>query len=151
MTYSCQCPCGTSRFEINGEPIARFFCHCTICQAQYQAPYVDINLYKLNEVEIPHGLSLDFKQLKRFMAVDRGFCPSCQKPVMAKVGEGGKGFGFVAVRNYSDPSNLPPPEMHVYYGTRVADVDDDLPKYANFLTSNYALIKRMTRASGNKA
>jgi len=52
MTYACQCPCGTTKFEIHGEPITRFYCHCTICQQQYQAPYVDVTLYKLDEVEL---------------------------------------------------------------------------------------------------
>ena len=143
MSYACQCPCGASRFEIHGEPITRFYCHCSICQTQYQAPYVDVTLYKLDEVALPEDLELDFKQLKRFMAVDRGFCPSCEKPVMAKVGEGDKAFAFVSTRNYVSTDELPEPEMHVYYGTRVADVDDDLPKYGNFLTSNWAFIKRM--------
>ena len=142
MPYACQCPCGESRFEIRGEPITRFYCHCTICQSQYKSPYVDVTLYKLDEVEVPEGL--DFKQLKRFMAVDRGFCPSCEKPVMAKMGEGDKAYAFVSTRNYVSSDALPPPEMHVYYGTRVADIDDELPKYSNFFTSNWAFIKRMS-------
>ena len=146
MTYACQCPCGTTKFEIHGEPITRFYCHCTICQQQYQAPYVDVTLYKLDEVTLPEDHGLNFKHLKRFMPVDRGFCPSCEKPVMAKVGEGEKAYAFVSVRNYVDASALPEPEMHVYYGTRVADVDDPLPKYGNFFTSNWAFIKRMTGA-----
>ncbi len=144
MTYACQCPCATTRFQIHGEPITRFYCHCTICQAQYQAPFVDVTLYKLHEVELPENHGLRFAKLKRFLAVDRGFCPSCNKPVMAKVGEGDKAYAFVSVRNYLDPAELPAPEMHVYYGTRVADVDDDLPKYGNFFTSNWAFIRRMS-------
>ncbi len=42
MRYSCQCPCGTTKYEVEGEPITRFYCHCTICQQQYDASFVDI-------------------------------------------------------------------------------------------------------------
>ena len=143
MTYACQCPCATTRFKIHGEPITRFYCHCTICQTQYQSPFVDVTLYKLNEVELPEDHGINFAKLKRYFAVERGFCPNCRKPVMAKVGEGEKAYAFVSVRNYCDPAELPEPEMHVYYGTRVADVHDDLPKYGNFFTSMWAFIRRM--------
>jgi hypothetical protein len=144
MAYSCKCPCGSTAFEVHGEPITRFYCHCTICQKQYDAPYVDVTLFKLNEVVLPEDHRIQFHRFKRFGAVDRGRCPECDKPILSKLGEGEKGFAFVAARNYVDANALPPAEMHVFYGTRVADVDDDLPKYNNAITSRVAFIRRMT-------
>ena len=46
MEHRCQCPCGTNQFSAQGEPIVRFFCHCTICQDKYQAPFADVTLFK---------------------------------------------------------------------------------------------------------
>ena len=149
MTYACQCPCGSTRFDIRGEPMLRFYCHCTICQQQYDAPYVDVTLYRANEVVRPPGQEIVFARYKRFGAVDRGRCPDCAKPILSTMGEGEKGYAFVAARNYLDADALPPAQMHVFYGTRVADVADDLPKYGNALTSRYAFIKRMM--AGDKA
>ena len=149
MSHSCQCPCGHSKLEIHGEPIVRFICHCTICQRLYKAPYVDANLYKLDQIELPEDSDISYGKYKRVAAIDRGLCPECNHPVMAKVGEGEKAYGFVATKNHLDADTLPPAEMHVYYGTRVEDVDDDLPKFGNFITSNWAFIKRMMGA--NKA
>lgn len=145
MSYSCQCPCGTTKYRINGEPIVRFFCHCTICQKQYQAPYVDVSLFRLSDVDLPDDFEINYHRLKRFGAVDRGRCPSCDKPILSKMGKGDNAFAFLAARNCVNAEDLPPPEIHVFYGTRTADVEDDLPKYNNAVTSRYAFIKRMMK------
>ena len=85
MTYSCQCPCGSNQFQIDGEPITRFYCHCTICQDKYQAPFVNAVLFRLEDVEVSKGDAIAFGRYKRFGAIDRGICDNCNKPVMAKV------------------------------------------------------------------
>ncbi len=149
MTYTCQCPCGPTRYEVKGEPITRFYCHCTICQKAYGSPFVDVSLFKLEDVELPRDNGIGYRQLKRVGAVDRGFCPSCEKPILSKMGEGEKAFAFVEARNCVNSDELPPVEMHVFYGTRVADAQDDLPKYRNGLTSRWAFIKRMMGGGKN--
>ena len=146
-TYSCQCPCGTTSYKVHGDPITRFYCHCTICQQQYQSPYVDVSLFKLDQVELPEDEDIQYAQFKRFAAVDRGRCPSCDKPILSKMGEGDKAFAFVEIRNNRSADELPPADMHVFYGTRVEDVKDDLPKYKNGLTSRFAFIKYMAAAN----
>lgn len=146
MTYTCECPCGTTRYKINGEPILRFYCHCTICQEQYQSPYVDVSLFKLSDVELPDEADISYHQFKRFGAVDRGRCPSCDKPILSKMGEGEKAYAFMAARNCQNAEDLPAAEMHVFYGTRAADVEDELPKYKNGISSRYAFIRRMMAA-----
>ena len=148
MSYDCQCPCGTTRYTVHGEPITRFYCHCTICQEQYGTPFVDVSLFKLEDVELPPDNGITYRQLKRIGAVDRGRCASCDKPILSKMGEGKKSYAFVEARNCVNRDQLPAPEMHVFYGTRVADADDDLPKYSNGLTSRFAFIKRMMGLGG---
>ena len=146
MTYSCQCPCGENKFEIHGQPIMRFYCHCTICQDKYDAPFVNAALFSLEDVEISKGDAITYGKYKRFAAIDRGICDSCNKPVMAKVGEGKKGLAFVASQNFNNPEDLPPVSMHVFYGTRVEDSADDLPKYKNWVTSQFAFLKPLKKA-----
>lgn len=145
MSYSCQCPCGTTRYQIHGEPILRFYCHCTICQQQYASPYVDVSLFKLDDVHLPEDQNITYGRFKRFGAVDRGRCPSCDKPILSKMGKGDNAFAFLAARNCANADDLPPADMHIFYGTRTADVDDALPKYNNFFSSRYAFIKRMIK------
>ena len=146
MTYSCQCPCGSNQFEIKGEPITRFYCHCIICQDKYEAPYVNAVLFKLDDVEFSKDDATTFGKYKRVAAIDRGICDNCNKPVMAKVGEGEKGLAFVATQNVKNPEGLPPSAMHVFYGTRVEDSADDLPKYKNWVTSQFVFLKILKKA-----
>ena len=42
---------------------------------------------------------------------------------------------------------LPPSALHVFYGTRKADIDDELPKYNSWLSSQWAFLK-LLRAAG---
>jgi len=103
MEHACQCPCGTNQFSAQGEPIVRFFCHCTICQDKYQAPFADVTLFKLPAVTLPEQATT-YGKYKRFVAIDRGICDACHKPVMAKMGEGDKGYAFISTQNFVDPS-----------------------------------------------
>ena len=42
MNQDCACLCGGSRFTVAGNPIGRFFRHCTICQTAYGKPFADV-------------------------------------------------------------------------------------------------------------
>ena len=146
--YRCHCPCETNQFEVSGPPVTRFFCHCTICQEKYQAPYADVVLFPLAGLTLPENHSISFGQYKRFGAIDRGMCTDCHRPVMAKAGEGSKGLAFISAHNVANAASLPAPSMHVFYGTRVADVADSLPKYRHYLSSQFAFLKLLlTRGS----
>jgi hypothetical protein len=68
-------------------------------------------------------------------------CTACHQPVMAKAGEGSKGLAFIAAHNVANAASLPAPSMHVFYGTRVADVADSLPKYRHYVSSQFAFLK----------
>ena len=144
--HSCQCPCGTNKFSAVGEPIVRFFCHCTICQDKYQAPFADVTLFKLPAVRLPEQATT-YGKYKRFAAIDRGICDACHKPVMAKMGAGDKGYAFISTQNFDNPDALPRSTLHVFYGTRQADIDDELPKYHSWLSSQWAFLK-LLRAAG---
>jgi len=145
--YHCHCPCKTNQFAITGAPMTRFFCHCTICQEKYQAPYADVVLFPLGGLTLPESHSISFGQYKRFGAIDRGVCTQCHQPAMAKAGEGAKGLAFIAAHNIANPELLPAASMHVFYGTRVADVEDSLPKYRHYLSSQFAFLKLLLTRS----
>jgi hypothetical protein len=105
-------------------------------------------LFPLAGLTLPEDHSISFGQYKRFGAIDRGICTDCHQPVMAKAGEGNKGLAFIAAHNVANAASLPAPSMHVFYGTRVADVADSLPKYRHYLSSQFAFLKLLlTRRS----
>jgi hypothetical protein len=41
-------------------------------------------------------------------------------------------LAFVPAARYPEEVQLPEPAMHVYYESRIADVDDELPKYSRW-------------------
>lgn len=146
MEQACQCPCGINQFSVSGEPIVRFFCHCTICQKKYDAPFADVVLFKLSDVTMPDR-AVSYGRYKRFVAIDRGICDHCHKPVMAKMGKDDKGYAFITAQNFTEPEALPKSAMHVFYGTRKTDMQDALPKYSNWFSSQMAFLKLLKAAS----
>ena len=146
MERACQCPCGVNQFSVSGEPIVRFFCHCSICQKKYDAPFADVVLFKLSDVTMPDQ-AVSYGKYKRFVAIDRGICDHCHKPVMAKMGKDDKGYAFITAQNFTDPEALQKSAMHVFYGTRKTDMQDALPKYSNWFSSQMAFLKLLKAAS----
>ena len=102
IQHNCQCPCGTNQFSAKGEPIVRFFCHCSICQDKYNAPFADVALFKLSSVVLP-AQAVTYGQYKRFVAIDRGICDDCHKPVMAKMGAGEKRLCIYCSTEFRQP------------------------------------------------
>ena len=105
-----------------------------------------MTLFKLPAVRLPEQATT-YAKYKRFAAIDRGICDACHKPVMAKMGAGDKGYAFISTQNFVDPNALPPSAMHVFYGTRTADIDDDLPKHSSWLSSQWAFLKLLRAAA----
>lgn len=96
----------------------------------------DIDLPKLNGIQ--------FKRHKAPPAVDRGKCPSCRKPVIGWFRMiPGLPLAMFPIDVISDHSLLPAPLGHIFYKSRVQDVDDDLPKYDGFLSSEWQVFKQV--------
>ncbi len=130
FTGDAQCPCGTSKFRLSKIPTRRFLCHCTICQQVYGKPYSDVTVLSAARVAVDTPHTIEFAKYKEGPALDRGICKECRSPVV--------GFlpimpfvrlAFVPYTNILDKDALPDPAMHIYYGTRVADVEDGVPKF----------------------
>jgi hypothetical protein len=141
---NCHCSCGTTRFKVSGEPLLRAFCHCTICQAFNQAPYADITLFHTKDVLAPPEESVEFKAYRFPPILQRGRCVSCGRPAIEYL----KIFpmpriALVPSANIDDKELVPEPSIHIFYGTRVADIQDELPKYSGYLKSQFAIGHRV--------
>lgn len=141
---NCHCHCGETRFNVMGEPLLRAFCHCTICQAFYQGPFSDFTLFRRKDVALPQDSSVEFNKIWIPPFIRRGKCLNCGKPVLGYL----EMFpmpklAIVASANIHDKAFLPEPTLHIFYDTRVADVDDELPKYSGYLKSQFAIGHRV--------
>ncbi len=139
METRCTCSCGKVQFAVHGRPLLRGFCHCTICQEFNQAPFADFTLFRAKDVDIPAAKLVDFRAYRPPPAAQRGKCRSCGSPVLEIV----QIFPLpkliiVPSKNILDSIVLPKPSLHVFYHRRVADVDDDLPKFNGYWKSQLA-------------
>ena len=143
MTTTSHCRCGKSGVEISGEPLLRFICHCTLCQAFNKAPVADVVLYRSKDVALTPGTDLQYQQMRKPPAVDRGTCKACGQPVAE----------FMHLPLISDiafvpaelipPDNLPEPAMRLFYDSRLEDVNDGLPRHEGYLASQFAVMRRL--------
>ena len=141
-SQTCSCSCGKSTFAITGHPFARFLCHCTICQSVYRAPFADVTVLWSKNVSLPDTHNVQFKKYRAPPALSRGTCASCGLPVVGFLAVAPLvRLAFIPSRNYPESYALPPPALHSFYHSCVADVGDYLPKYSGYWRSQFAVTK----------
>lgn len=144
---NAHCPCGSVSYEVVGKPLVRVFCHCTICQRLNNAPYADITLFRASDVILPQEKDLEYHAEMFPPILQRGKCLTCNGiavetinlfpvPKMIVVPSG----------NLDDQSMVPNASLHIFYDTRVKDIDDDLPKYSGYLKSQLAFSRKLLGA-----
>ncbi|WP_435949294.1 GFA family protein [Psychrobacter sp. DM8] len=137
------CSCYSNTYTINYAPIGRFICHCTICQEYTGKAYNDVTvLFKsdLSELDIN---KTRFRRWKLPPNINRGLCKRCHKPSVEKAMGGA--LMLVPTDNYPNVDALPDPTMHLFYDSRVEDIEDDLPKYKGFAQSQTMIVKALAQ------
>lgn len=133
---SGQCQCGHARFSISGRPLVRGFCHCLICQAFNQAAFADITVFYARDVHLHDESTVAFRAHQQPPMLKRGCCTQCGKPAIERLNIPlMPALVVIPTANLSDPSLAPQSALHIFYNRRQADVDDGLPKYCGYLSS----------------
>lgn len=141
---NARCECGQVDYGVQAQPLIRAICHCTICQAFNQAPYADICIYKARDVEMPDESLVRYKSWQSPKVVHRGVCVACEKPIVEKLTMPLlPNYVMVPTRTLQNSSLVPDAEMHVFYHSRLADIDDELPKYNGYLRSQTAFLRKL--------
>ena len=144
---SASCQCGHVDFQITGKPLMRAYCHCTICQAENNAAYADVTIFRAKDVIAPPAEKVNFHAAKFPPILQRGKCVQCQQlsieylqlfPVPKTV--------FVPSKLIADQSQLPEPALHIFYDKRVNVINDELPKYSGYLSSQLAISRKLIKA-----
>jgi hypothetical protein len=136
MNQDCACPCGASRFAVHGDPIGRFFCHCTICQKVYGKPFADVTYFHATAVALSGNQPVAFRRHRPPPALRRGICAKCDNPVVSLLGfPRSLALAFVPSQNFPEAAELPPAGAHIFYDRRVSDAVDDVPKFSGYWPS----------------
>ena len=113
-------------------------CHCTTCQRLLGAPFGIQSMHKADAVEC-NAPREELWSLETSKMVTRYRCPDCASPVYASLRNGKL---IVVPRSMlfqndddkkdtaaSDKDDAYKPTHHMYYASRIVDVNDNLPKY----------------------
>ena len=143
----CTCRCGATSFQTAGDPLFRFFCHCSICQQFNDAPFADILVFRAEDVTTPPSQTVVFDTYKPPPNVRRGKCATCGQPAMAVFTAPLLPRLVTVLRPmFRSDEQLPMPVAHVFYDKRVSDADDSCPKYEGYVRSQIAFLKYLWRA-----
>ena len=136
INQDCGCLCGASRFIVAGDPIGRFFCHCTICQKAYAKPFADVTYFWAESVTLPDSRAIEFRRHRAPPAMRRGTCAKCGNPVVNLLGfPRSLALAFVPSQNFSEAAELPAPDAHIFYDRRIGDIADAVPKFSGYWAS----------------
>lgn len=122
-TYQGSCFCGAVQFSVTGEPVAMGYCHCNDCRHWAAAPVSAFCLWPGNAVNITSGA----KQIETYNKTphsSRKWCKTCGGHVFTEHPDNAM-FDVYPVGTPDFPYT---PAVHVFYGERVMDVKDGLPK-----------------------
>lgn len=133
--YRAACFCGTVRYEVNADPVDAKICHCLACQKLHAAPMQWAAIFYKRHVRFTAGLDQ-----MRFFNGEQGrrerilpckvSCGKCGTPI---ADEGRRMWlAFPSLFNFGKRAEVPhsfKPTCHIFYGVRVVDVRDDLPKW----------------------
>lgn len=133
--YRASCHCGAVRYEVRADPVDAKLCHCHDCQRLHGAPMQWAAIFYKRDVRFTSGIERLRYYNSRLRRAERILpckvaCDACGTPV----GDEGRNMwlAFPTLFDFGRPQAVPPgfrPTCHIFYGLRVIDVADELPKW----------------------
>lgn len=134
--YRAACFCGQVRYEVSADPVDAKLCHCRACQKLHGAPMQWAAIFHKHHVRFTAGLDLlrfyhsEQDKNERILPC-KVSCRQCGTPI---ADEGRRMWlAFPPLFDFGSGSEMPEsfkPTCHLFYGQRVIDVCDNLPKWA---------------------
>jgi hypothetical protein len=133
--YRARCHCGAVAFEVRADPVDSKICHCVQCQTLHGAPFQWAVIFHKSDVRFTRGIEdLHFYRAETATS-GHGLpcklsCARCRSPI---ADEGRRMFlAFGPLFDFGFPPRVPAAfsaSCHIFYGSRVIDVDDGKPKF----------------------
>ena len=129
-TFHAQCGCGAIELRMQDEPKVRGICHCEDCRDLLGVPYHSVNAWVKEKVEITKGQEAVQEYQHPRLNMKKFFCNNCGDVIFNSNGMDWRVFSqlFVAKSYGGELPELLKPKMHFFYGRRIVNVDDELPK-----------------------
>ena len=134
--YRASCHCQTVQYEVSADPVDAKICHCGVCQKLHGAPMQWAVIFHKRHVRITQGIehfrfyNSELQQYTRTLPC-KVSCAVCGTLI---ADEGRKMWlAFPSLFDFGLPPQVPEsfkPTCHIFYGARVMDVRDHLPKWS---------------------
>jgi len=129
LSYDLSCDCGNVKLTAQGSPELSLYCHCPSCRDLYSVDIAPLTAWSDDNVTLPDESKLFVHKMRDKEMVRYG-CPDCgmvlfgrHKPGMPVIPHG----VFRKANGGELPAELAP-TLHLFYASRVLDIDDDLTK-----------------------
>ncbi len=129
-TFQIECDCSRVKATLSGVPKVRGYCHCEDCRDLLKIPYHSVTAWEPDQLSIEQGedeliwFQHPTKRMKRV------FCSQCGETMFNTNAMDWRVVSQLLIRKCYDgdlPGGLES-KMHFFYGRRIVDVDDPLPK-----------------------
>jgi hypothetical protein len=136
VKYRANCYCKAVQIEVCADPVDAKICHCLTCQRLHGAPMQWAAIFRKPDVRITKGKdSLKFYNNER--NINDRILPckvSCHWCGTLIADEGRRMWlAFPSLFDFGSPPKVPKafmPSCHIFYGSRVIDIRDKLPKWS---------------------
>ena len=122
--HKARCACGAVEIALSGSPVLQCYCHCSDCRDWLGAPGHGATGWPKAQVRWVKGAD-NVTTYKRTENSHRKSCKSCGGAVLVE--HPSIGVVDVLASNIKDMKFSP--SMHIYYGERMIDMKDGLPKF----------------------
>lgn len=134
--YRASCHCNAVRYEVCADPVDSKICHCRVCQKLHGAPMQWAAIFHKHHVRILEGMdhlrfyNSELNKHERILPC-KVSCALCGTPI---ADEGRHMWlAFPSLFDFGITPKVPEafkPTCHIFYSTRMIDLNDDLPKWS---------------------
>ncbi|KAG6813243.1 hypothetical protein H0H92_012880 [Tricholoma furcatifolium] len=139
--YKGTCFCRSVSYQVSGPPVLTAYCHCTNCQRLAGAPFIHTLHFPAEVFKFTNNQP-DEDLLDTFVPPEKSYktryrCKKCGAPVASKNGLT-KRFSILGTHLERDAQGTLihfdelKPTAHIYYDTRVLDINDELGKWYGY-------------------
>ena len=128
--YQVLCDCESIRVTMSGEPRVRGFCHCEDCRELLKIPYHSVTAWDKDQVVVEEGADRLSEYQHPTKSMKRFYCSNCGETLFNSNAMDWRIVSQLLIRKCY-VGVLPEPlqsTKHFFYGRRIVDIDDDLPK-----------------------
>ncbi len=134
--YQARCHCGAVRYEVCADPVDAKVCHCGDCRVLHGAPMQWAAIFHKGDVRFTAGVEhLRFYNSALHRPERLTPCKVACALCGTLIADEGRNMwlAFPTLFDFGTPPRVPEafrPSCHIFYGIRVMDVVDELPKWS---------------------